>query len=503
MSKGDSFYELLRHRFNNNSDKPALIYRGETISYGELEKRAERAGAFLQAKGLEKGDRVILYTQEKLPFLIIHLGIILSGGISLPLNFNYTADEMKYFIQDSEARFAVASGVQKEILGSIKHECASLQAVFDHSTVTDPDGVARHKRVEIALEDASFMLYSSGTTGRPKGVVHTHSNLAAAVLDIQKWWGFTEDDVLLNVLPFFHIHGLSIATHVALVSGSCTVVEDKFQPRGTMEKIRDATVFMAIPPMYYSFLRRPEFREKAREWRKTRLFTCGSAPIRSEVLSELEDILGRNLINRYGMTECHVLTSLPLDGPWVHGSVGKPLDGVSLKLETEDGTIIPFGTKDEKMQRKVGEVKIKSRNLFSHYWKMPEATGQDFDEEGYFSTGDLGFFDENRFLTLVGRTKDLIITSGYNVYPLVVERVINEFFQVRESAVIGIPDELRGERVVAVVVPEDSLDIEELEAYCREKLVAYQRPVEIRIVGELPRNAAGKVLKARLREGQG
>ena len=483
-----SFIDLLSRRFANHPDRPAITYRGETITFGGLERRAKSAACFLQARGLEKGDRVILYTPEKLPFLIVHLGILLSGGMSLPLNPSFTAGEMRYFLDDSEARFAVASGAQGQLLRDLQEHCSALQGVFDPESV-----VARRsgfRSVDVQPKDHCFMLYSSGTTGQPKGVVHTHENLGFSILDIQRCWRFTPDDVLLNVLPLFHIHGLSFATHMALVSGSHTIIEDTFQPRRTMELIRDVTVFMAVPTMYYAFLRRPEFRTKAREWKNTRLFTCGSAPIRPGVLPELEEILGRHLINRYGMTESHVITSLPLDGPFVQGSVGLPLDGVDFKLEREDGAT----------GAAVGEVRIRGQNLFSHYWKKEDETARSFDKEGYFSTGDLGFLDKNGFLTLVGRKKDLIITGGLNVYPPVVERVINEHPNVAESAVIGVPDEFRGEKVVAVVVPSGDLDTRDLDSFCRERLVDYQRPTEIRIARELPRNTMGKVLKRELKE---
>lgn len=495
-----SFIELLKYQFEEHSARPAIIYHNEILTFADLQKKAENAAAFLQEKGLEKGDRVALYTPEKLPFLINHLGIILSGAVSLPLNFNFTADEMIYFLNDSGARFLFASGTQADVIAGIKDQCPGLEEIIAPGIVIESDVSHKFKEVEIKPQDNCFMLYSSGTTGQPKGVVHTHHNLAASLLDLQKCWKFTPEDILLNVLPLFHIHGLSFATHLALVSGSSTIIEDTFHPRKTMEKIDDATVFMAVPTMYYAFLRRPEFREKAKKWKKTRLFTCGSAPIRAQVLPELESIINHDLINRYGMTESHVITSLPLDGPFTQGSVGLALKGIEMKLVTEHGKTVLAGTRGKKDSPVVGEVKIKSENLFSHYWNKPEATEQDFDKDNFFSTGDLGYFDDNGFLILVGRKKDLIITGGYNVYPPVVERVINEFPQIKESAVIGIPDEIKGEKVVAVIVPEGTLDIHGLKKHCREKLVNYQRPAQFDLIDELPRNTMGKILKRVLKE---
>jgi malonyl-CoA/methylmalonyl-CoA synthetase len=242
--------------------------------------------------------------------------------------------------------------------------------------------------------------------------------------------------------------------------------------------------------MYYDFLDQPEFRAVAPSWRHVRLFTCGSAPIRPEVLPALESFLGRPVINRYGMTEAFVITSLPLDGPWPQGSVGLPLDGVELRVTNEDGRPAAAG--------EVGAISLRGPNLFREYWGKPEATRAAF-VGGWFDTGDLGCRDAAGFLTLVGRKHDLIITRGYNVYPPVVERVINECPGVQESAVLGVPDRRQGERVVAVVVRKEAgLAQDQILAHCSERLVEYQRPTEILFVDTLPRNVMGKVLRSEL-----
>jgi malonyl-CoA/methylmalonyl-CoA synthetase len=513
----ESFLELLDHQFKENCHHPAIIYQDHVFSFAEVEERARAIGAFLREKGLKEGDIVILYTPEKLSFLLSHLGIILCGGVSLPLNPNFTSEEMTYFLNDSGARFVFASGQQASIINKIKNKCPVLKAVFNPSLAlnekllrgavrkaqsagrkaNDTIGAMRQAPCAMRLPPGCFMLYSSGTTGQPKGVMHTHANTGASLLALQKCWKFSQGDVLLNVLPFFHIHGLSFAAHLSLISGSSMIIEDRFHPLKTMEKIKDATVFMGVPTFYYAFLNRREFREKAKEWQQTRLFTCGSAPIRSEVLDEIETIIGRPLINRYGMTESHVITSLPLDGPYKHGSVGLPLEGIEVKIgklgRWEDGKI---------GREKVGEVMVRGQNLFDRYWEKTEATQSAFDGDGFFKTGDMGYFDDDGYLFLVGRKNDLVITSGFNVYPPVVERVINEFPGVKESAVLGIPDPVKGEKVMAVIVPEAAgkVDIDELKKHCREKLVNYQCPVYVEIVKELPRNTMGKVLKRELKE---
>ena len=306
-------------------------------------------------------------------------------------------------------------------------------------------------------------------------------------------WRFTPEDRLLNCLPLFHIHGLSFACHVALLTGCEILIADRFHPRRTLDRIGEATVFYGVPPFYYSFLDRPEFREKTRGWESLRLMTCGSAPIRPEVLPKLDSILRRPLINRYGMTETHVISSLPLAGPVKQGSVGFPLPGIEMDVRNAAGMA---AGRDE-----VGQVWVRGPNLFNRYWRKPEATRDAFDDDGWFCTGDLGQVDEAGFLTLRGREKDLIIVSGFNVYPPVVERVLNGCPGVRESAVVGLPDKRKGERVVAAVVKEDAtLDDATIRAYCADHLIAYQRPSRIVLVDSLPRNTMGKVLKRELRE---
>ena len=320
------FLDELRATFAERAERPALLVGDRAYSYGELDRRARRCAAWLQGLGVEAGDRVALVTAEKRPFLAAHLGAIYAGGVSLPLNPRFTRDELRYFLADSGARVAVV-GAGAAAGGRVAAaELPELRAVVaDVPRGTRPEGHDRSPRSPPPTP--CLMLYSSGTTGRPKGVVHTHANLAASLRALRDCWRFTPDDVVVNVLPLFHIHGLSFATHLSLLTGGCMLIEETFHPRRTLEVVGRGTVFMAIPTFYYAFLDRPEFPEAARGWRNVRLFTCGSAPIRPEVLPDLEAILGRPVINRYGMTEGHVITSLPLDGPWPQGSVGLPLAG--------------------------------------------------------------------------------------------------------------------------------------------------------------------------------
>jgi malonyl-CoA/methylmalonyl-CoA synthetase len=485
------FLDELRATFADRSGEPALRFRDETYTFGQLERKAERCAAWLNGHGAGPGERVVLATAEKRPFLAAHLGSIFAGAVALPANPGLTRDELRHVLADSGARVAVVGREARPVVESLRDELPGLRAVVDDTDAWDaPD--TRFVAQEVAAEDPCLILYSSGTTGRPKGVVHTHANLASSLRALQACWRFTPDDVLVNVLPLFHIHGLSFATHLSLLTGGHMVVEDAFHPRRTLDVIGRGTVFMAIPTFYFAFLDRPEFREAARGWSGVRLFTCGSAPIRPEVLPELESILGRPVINRYGMTEGHVITSLPLDGPWPQGSVGLPLPGIELEVARDDGTPAAAG--------EVGTVRLRGPNLFREYWRNPEATRAAF-ASGWFDTGDLGRLDAAGFLTLVGRKYDLIITKGFNVYPQVVERVLNDCPGVKESAVLGLPDRRRGERVAAVIVRDDpALDEHRVKAHCAENLVDYQRPATIAFVDELPRNALGKVLRRELRD---
>jgi malonyl-CoA/methylmalonyl-CoA synthetase len=385
----------------------------------------------------------------------------------------------------------VAGDEQLPVVESLRFELPKLRAVLPDAQPAVALTNA-HSEPAIGSDAPCLMLYSSGTTGQPKGVVHTHANMSASLRALQQCWQFTPDDVLVNVLPLFHIHGLSFATHLSLLTGSRMLMAASFHPRHTLELVGQGTVFMAIPTFYYSFLDRPEFKPAARKWSNVRLFTCGSAPIRPEVLPELEETLGRPVINRYGMTEAHVITSLPLDGPWPQGPVGLPLGGIEVRVLNETSSLASPG--------EVGSVQLRGSNLFRDYWRKPEASREAF-ASGWFDTGDLGSRDASGFLTLVGRKNDLIISNGFNVYPQVVERVINDCPGVRESVVVGVADKKRGERVVAAVVRSDEmLTVQAIRTFLGERLVDYQRPAEVIFVAALPRNSMGKVLRRELRD---
>lgn len=470
--------------------RAALLHRVRTVTYGELNAWARRCAAWMQELGVTPGDRVALITGEKLPFLVAQLGALYAGGAALPLNPRYTREELRYFLADSGARVVVAGKEQEAVLTALASELRQSPVVVSDTTALDPPA-AVWREPNVPGDAPCLLLYSSGTTGWPKGVVHTQASAFRGLRALQACWRMTREDTVINVLPLFHIHGLAFNTHLTWLSGGCVQLEDTFDPQRTIDAIGRGTVFMGVPPIYYRLLDEPRFRAAARSWRNVRLFTCGSAPIRTEVLRELEQVLGRPVINRYGMTEAYVLTSLPLQGPWPAGSVGLPLDGVELRVVGDDGSAATAG--------EVGTVVVRGAQLFREYWQNPEATRSAFTD-GWFDTGDLGTLDDAGFLTLVGRKHDLIITSGFNVYPQVVERVIGGCPGVRECAVVGLPDAQRGECVAAAVVRSDpALDEARLRAWWADRLVHYQQPKRVVFVDALPRNSLGKVLRRELR----
>lgn len=486
-----SFLDDLRATFADRSPHTAVEWRGRAYSYGELERLALAAGALLRERGMGPSERVAVWTADRFAFLVAHLGVLLGGGVSLPLNPKFTREEMRHFLADSAAAVVVADPDGVPLLDELRPSLPGLRRVVTAGEVLAAPPCSAPPATT-AAGDPCLTLYSSGTTGRPKGVVHTPANLGSSLRALRDCWRVTPDDAVLHVLPLFHIHGLSFAAQTTLLAGGRLLLEDGFHPDRTLAAAGRTTVFMAVPTIYYRLLEHPGFREAARGLSGVRLFTCGSAPIRPEVLPVLEEILGRPVINRYGMTESHVIASLPLDGPWPWGSVGLPLAGVEVEVVDSAGQPLPVG--------EVGAVRVRGPNLFREYWRNPEATAKAF-ATGWFDTGDLGSFDADGFLTLAGRSTDLIITSGYNVYPQVVERAVNECPGVRESAVFGLPDPIRGETVAAAVVRSElALDEGRLRTFLGTRLIDYQRPRVFVFVDELPRNAMGKVVAAELRK---
>lgn len=513
MSFLDSFTENVRAF----PDKIALEFIDppyQRVTYSELDRLVWQTAVYLHHLGLVRGDRVALQLSKSLEFILLHLATIRLGAITLPLNLAYPPDEVKYFLEDSGAKlfFALESSEEKTdpILSSLPEllECIFLDPSqpekfeFRIANYRISGGTGEPTTKDTYLfnhqtnqDDTAVIIYTSGTTGRPKGAEITHGNLSSNLEALHTAWGWRAEDVLLHVLPIFHVHGLFVALHGALHAGATTLLMREFDAKRALQMMTEGrcTVFMAVPTIHQRLLDAAEAGQF--DLSKMRLITSGSDRLPDEVFTGFQKIFGYTLLERYGMTETGMNCSNPLQGERRLGSVGLPLAGVEVRVvNPEDGRLLHQGD--------IGEVQLRGPNVFKGYWKQPQKTVESFTTDGWFKTGDLGFLESDGYLTLCGRSKDLIISGGLNIYPPEVERVLAEHPSVAACAVIGCPDREWGERVTAVVVRSQTGSVtgEELIRYCRERLAAFKSPKVIIFRENLPRNAMGKVQKAELRK---
>jgi len=511
-----SFLNTFNENVRKYPDKIALEFIDaplQRVTYAELDELVNRAAGYLQSLGLQPGDRVAIQLSKCLEFILLHLAIVRLGAISLPLNLAYPPDELKYFLEDSGAKLFFALETSKEKIQSILPELPDLQECVFLNPI-EPDkfnslisnfqrsglDTSRHEHAGLLdyhqlSEDTAIIIYTSGTTGRPKGAEITHGNLTSNLDALHKAWGWQADDILLHVLPIFHVHGLFVALHGALHAGATTLLMREFNAQKTLELLSSGqcTVFMAVPTIHQRLL---DFPNATRyDLSRVRLITSGSDRLPDEAFTGFQKAFGYTLLERYGMTETGMNCSNPLHGQRRRGSVGKPLPGVEVRIvhsETEE--ILPDG--------EIGDVQLHGPNVFKGYWRQPEKTADSFTADGWFKTGDLGFHEKDGYITLCGRSKDLIISGGLNIYPPEVERVLVEHPAVAACAVIGCLDKEWGEKVIAVVVLNqgETVTAEELIRFCRERLAPYKSPKSIVFRNDLPRNAMGKVQKAELRK---
>ena len=486
----DNLYSLLQDRFLAASAKPSLIDAdGHGPTYGQLDDLSARFASVLRSYGVEAGDRIVVQVDKSVGAMALYLGCLRVGAIFVPLNTAYTAAEVDYFLGDSEPRLFVTRSLR--------------DAAADHVLVmgTTPDSplwaeaLAAQPDTAIAprtASDIAAILYTSGTTGRSKGAMLSHGNLTSNAQELNRLWGFTPEDVLLHALPVFHVHGLFIALHTAFLSAATTIFVPSFDAAQIKALLPKATVLMGVPTFYTRLLALPDF--GAQDCGSVRLFISGSAPMLAETHRQFEARTGQIVLERYGMTEAGIITSNPLDGERVAGTVGYPLPGVDLRIADEQGQPLPHDTP--------GVIEIKGPNVFGGYWRMPEKTAQEFRDGGWFITGDVAVQSPDGRVTIVGRAKDLIISGGYNIYPKEIESVLDAVAGVAETAVIGVPDPDFGESVVALVVAEKTVapSLADLEACVREQLARFKHPRKIILVEDLPRNAMGKVQKNLLRD---
>ncbi len=468
------------------------------LSYGALEEASAQYAGALVSLGVNPGDRVAVQTSKSVEMLLLYLACLRAGAVFLPLNPAYTAGELDYFLRDAEPALFVCDPDKREAaealvaqIGRIRVETLGERAdgSLPELAARTPPSLATIERVD---DDLAAILYTSGTTGRSKGAMLSHDNLASNAFTLKECWRFSRQDVLLHALPIFHTHGLFVATNVTLASGASMIFLPKFDPRQVLDRLPRATVMMGVPTFYIRLLSEPRLDRVAVA--NVRLFISGSAPLSADIHREFRERTGLAILERYGMTETNMNTSNPYEGERVAGTVGLPLPGVHIRIaDPKSGRVLPQG--------EVGVIEIAGPNVFQGYWRMPEKTAAEF-HGSHFISGDLGFIDTRGYVSIVGRAKDLIISGGYNIYPAEVEAALDELAEVRESAVVGVHHPDLGEVVVAAVVSHrsDFNDGTALNKALSDRLARYKQPRLIYFLEELPRNSMGKVQKIVLRK---
>jgi len=494
---GNFFCALLDRGWER--DRPlAVCPNSGLVTYGDLERESGRVASTLLSLGLSPGDRVSVQVEKSIANLWLYLGVLRAGLVYHPLNTAYSLEEMRYFLENAGPTVLVCDPAKYtayhdvcEILG-VSH-LLTMDAAGEGSfrelcaSATPISGV-----VERLNDDVAVLLYSSGTTGRPKGIMLSHANLRSNAEVLVEAWQFSPDDVLLHALPVYHVHGLFVGVHCVLLSGASMQWLPSFDVNRVRRCLLDATVMMGVPTYYTRLLAEPTFGPA--DCANMRLFISGSAPLLEETFVAFAARTGHTILERYGMSETGMNCSNPLVGERRAGTVGFPLAGVEVRICDEQHNVKAAG--------EVGELEIKGPNVFKGYWRMPEKTAQDFSEDGWFVTGDQAFIDLEGYVSIVGRSKDMIITGGLNVYPKEVELILNEMDELQESAVFGVPHPDFGEAVVAalVVIPEAEADLSVIKSRLEEQLAKFKIPKLMRVVPSLPRNAMGKVQKNQLRE---
>ena len=471
---------------------------GQHISYGDLMARTGQMANVLVSRGVKPGDRVAAQTEKSVAGLVLYLAAVRAGAVYLPLNTAYTLNELEYFIGDAEPSLVVCSPASRRWVEPIarRHRVPHLFTLGDDRSGTLLQAAARESArfatVRSRADDLAAIVYTSGTTGRSKGAMLSHGNVAANALTLHRYWRWRAGDVLLHMLPIFHVHGLFVAIHGALLSGSTMIWRARFDAKEAIQLLPRATVFMGVPTMYVRLLDEPGFDAKA--CRNMRLFVSGSAPLLPDTFRQFEARTGQRILERYGMSETIMLTSNSYDGNRVAGTVGLPLPGVEVRVVDEQGRGCASGA--------IGAIQVRGPNVFGGYWRMPHKTREEFTEDGFFRTGDMGQWDANGYLSIVGRSKDLIISGGFNVYPKEIESYLDELDGVAESAVIGVPHRDFGEAVTAVVVGKAGVQLDEaaIVAALKARIAAFKVPKRVFVVDQLPRNSMGKVQKNLLRQ---
>ena len=503
---GETVKDWFENAFRQRRTKKAIYFlRGgepeNVLSYGELNRDADRCANFFVASGVEKGDRVVLFLNKSLVFVVAHLALQKIGAIAVPLNPGFKPAEMAYLLDDADPKLILSDPEKGDMIARIAPGCRLLP-IDTRNPYQDVDFFrsASDDRIGVDLkpDDPGLIIYTSGTTGNPKGAVLTHRNLACDARNIIKTWEMTATDVLCHALPLFHVHGLCFALHTALLAGSSVVLLDQFNPETVLNVLAHkdpqtaCTVFMAVPAMYTKLMDAMMV-EKYR-FDHIRLWTSGSAPLLVKDFDRIKKVFGKEPVEREGMSETGMNFSNPLHGKRKPGSIGIPLPNLAVRIvDPVSFADVPPG--------QVGELWLRSPAITPGYWRKPLETAATF-EDGWFRTGDLGKIDEDGYYYLTDRIKHIIITGGENVSAKEVESVINLLDGVLESSVVGIPDEKWGEKVVAAVVKKAGVDLppKELQAFCKKRLHDWKCPKEVIFVEEIPKNTMGKVLKENVKK---
>jgi len=499
VTRDFNLYSHFCASFTGNEDRSLLTtIDGHDMTFADVDRRSAQIANFLSDAGVSRGDRVSVQVQKSPENLLLYLACLRGGFVFQPLNLGYKKAELEYFIGNAEPAVIVCDGDNEAQISGIA-SAASVQQVYtlngDGGGSLTEAARLQHSNfasVQSEKDDLAALLYSSGTTGVPKGIMLTHGNLLANTEALVKAWGFTANDRLLHALPIFHVHGLFVAIGCVMLSGASMRWLAAYDAKQIVDFLPECTVMMGVPTYYTRLLAEPSFSASA--CTNMRLFVSGSAPLLEETFVAFAARTGHHILERYGMTETNMNASNPLEGQRKPGTVGPPLPGVDIRITDDQGKQLPTG--------EIGHLQVKGPNVFAGYWRMPEKTAEDFTKDGYFNTGDMGRFDADGYVAIVGRNKDLVITGGLNVYPKEVELFIDELPGVKESAVIGVPHADFGEGVVAVVVADANSSVVETDIRdaCKRDLADFKVPKRVVFVAELPRNTMAKVQKNVLRD---
>jgi len=499
MPSNANLYALIAAGFPADLHADCLLTaQGTNYSWSDLDQASGKIANLLHSLDLPPGSRIAVQVEKSPEALLLYLAALRAGLVFVPLNTAYHSAEMRYFIEDAQPAVVVCSPKNFGWLAQLAFSLGCSH-VFTLDDTLPNQGSLLHRAAPLPGEfqtvhsqpdDIASILYTSGTTGKSKGAMLSHANLSSNALALKDTWAWQRDDVLLHSLPLFHVHGLFISCHVALLSGSRMIFLPRFDPAQVLKFLPHCTVMMGVPTYYVRLLEQAQLSKDLCSG--VRLFISGSAPLLDDTFLSFQQRTGHTILERYGMSETNIICSNPCHGERRAGTVGLPLPGVVVRTVNDEDEICGVDA--------IGHIQIKGPNVFRGYWNLPDKTAQEFSADGFFKTGDLGQFDQEGYLRIVGRSKDLIISGGYNIYPKELELLLDAMEGIVESAVIGLPHKDFGEAVCAVLVCSQPIDTNALTTTLKACIANFKVPKKIVIVDALPRNSMGKVQKNILRD---